>query len=387
MINCYSSTDEYDIASGELCFKLNDGQPECIYYQTLGEDAFPVLDNTHKMVYAAGSFSCDGTPMGEITYNNTSSEGYRQPHEYDEDGYCINCGTDRGYTIADINGIYHLETNYSLRWFATHVNDGNTSAHAVLENDIDMTGIKMIPIGRYSDDHEFDGTNRAFYGTFDGQGHEISNLNIVIEERYEGGLFGRAAGSSQIHDFGLVNVSIVNTHERGSRLGGICGEANGTTISNVYIVGDINLSTSNTQLASFAGEASGGKIVNCYTTSDLPFSYLGDKTNCYNGEQVLSTMESGELCYLLNEGETENPSWRQNIGTDPYPILRSDHLIVFEKDGTYFNQDPDAISTPQVSTKVDNKNVYSLTGMKVGTSLQGLPKGIYIVGGRKVLVK
>ena len=44
-------------------------------------------------------------------------------------------------------------------------------------------------------------------------------------------------------------------------------------------------------------------------------------------------------------------------------------------------------SGPAVSAPVD---VYSITGVRVRTattSLDGLPSGIYIVGGRKVLVK
>ena len=44
-------------------------------------------------------------------------------------------------------------------------------------------------------------------------------------------------------------------------------------------------------------------------------------------------------------------------------------------------------SVPAVSVPVD---VYSITGVRVRTattSLDGLPSGIYIVGGRKVLVK
>ncbi|MCR5534735.1 MAG: hypothetical protein K6F47_06175 [Bacteroidaceae bacterium] len=41
------------LASGEVCYKLNGENQEMnsIWYQTLGEDASPVLDNTHKIVF------------------------------------------------------------------------------------------------------------------------------------------------------------------------------------------------------------------------------------------------------------------------------------------------------------------------------------------------
>jgi len=57
IINCYSNagtqatriTDE-QVASGELCYLLNGDQSEIIWYQTLGEDRFPVFDPTHSVV-------------------------------------------------------------------------------------------------------------------------------------------------------------------------------------------------------------------------------------------------------------------------------------------------------------------------------------------------
>ncbi|MBQ7988396.1 MAG: hypothetical protein IJ253_07790, partial [Bacteroidaceae bacterium] len=55
--NCYSKygtqatliTDE-QVASGELCFKLNGDQSAINWYQTIGEDTHPVLDPKHSVV-------------------------------------------------------------------------------------------------------------------------------------------------------------------------------------------------------------------------------------------------------------------------------------------------------------------------------------------------
>ena len=40
------------MASGEVCFKLNNGKQgeDVVWFQTLGEDLYPVFDNTHKIV-------------------------------------------------------------------------------------------------------------------------------------------------------------------------------------------------------------------------------------------------------------------------------------------------------------------------------------------------
>ncbi|MGN1255649.1 MAG: hypothetical protein ACI4UA_00620, partial [Bacteroidaceae bacterium] len=331
--------------------------------------------------------ACDGTPLTEISYSNDKEAEHRQPHEYDEEGYCVNCLADKGQSFADDNGVYHLTSGYALRWFSNLVNDGKTGAKAVLDADIDMTGIRMQPIGRYSDDHEFDGTNRTYYGGFDGQGHEIRNLNIFIEDRQEGGLFGRAAGSTQIRNFGLVNPTVINTHEKGCRLGAVCGELNGATISNVYVVGEITLSTSHLQLCSFAGEAANGKIVNCYTTSDLKLSNLGAHTNSYYGAEAREKASTGELCYLLNEGETEEPIWRQTLCEDAYPVLRTDHKIVYLGENGYYNQEEgdgiEGVRMPAPSLQ----GVYTISGQKVQNDIRGLKKGLYIINGRKVAVK
>ena len=66
------------LASGEVCLKLNDNAEVPAWYQTLGEDLYPVLDPTHKVVmfdeqngyYNEGEFDPDG-----ISLIPTLSEG------------------------------------------------------------------------------------------------------------------------------------------------------------------------------------------------------------------------------------------------------------------------------------------------------------------------
>ncbi len=49
-----ATVDPADVANGRLCYLLNEGAGETIYYQTLGEDLHPVLDATHKKVVKEG---------------------------------------------------------------------------------------------------------------------------------------------------------------------------------------------------------------------------------------------------------------------------------------------------------------------------------------------
>ena len=45
-----TKVDDKTLASGEICYKLNGDQTVIDWYQTIGEDKYPVLDNTRKLV-------------------------------------------------------------------------------------------------------------------------------------------------------------------------------------------------------------------------------------------------------------------------------------------------------------------------------------------------
>lgn len=74
--NCYEGVTEEFAKSGELCYKLNGDQSELVFFQTLGEDAYPTFDSTHGTVYLVdGVYSNSSTPtriedvsgfMGEV---------------------------------------------------------------------------------------------------------------------------------------------------------------------------------------------------------------------------------------------------------------------------------------------------------------------------------
>ena len=61
--NCYeldgsqvTNVTSTQVENGELCYLLNGKQSDdVVFFQTLGEDTHPVLDNTHKVVYFDGT--------------------------------------------------------------------------------------------------------------------------------------------------------------------------------------------------------------------------------------------------------------------------------------------------------------------------------------------
>ncbi|MCR4592323.1 MAG: hypothetical protein K5672_04130, partial [Bacteroidaceae bacterium] len=72
---------EDQLASGEICFKLNGGAEIPVWYQTLGEDAYPVLDKTHlEVLYDEnkGYYNWSDDPNGIENVNvndNVNKEG------------------------------------------------------------------------------------------------------------------------------------------------------------------------------------------------------------------------------------------------------------------------------------------------------------------------
>lgn len=313
--------------------------------------------------------------------------------------------------------------------FAKYVNRGGAYTKGILTADIDMAGITNYPAaGKES---------VVFHGEFDGQGHVISNLHIK-GGNYTG-VFGVVGEGAYIHDFTLDASCSIS----GTAYVGIVGGSNGTGIVTIERVGNeanisgtarnvsgifgCNMSSSATLFIAHCyntGTISGGHesgalsgwlgsnatVENCYNIG--PVSGVDNNTrtfarysggcsfyNCYEsvGDQVTritaDQAASGELCYKLN-ASGKHEVWRQDLQSDAYPMLRRDRLLVaYDKSkGGYYNlpdDNPDGLPVlPDGNGYM--ADVYDLNGRvvrKAATSLVGLKKGIYLVNGRKVVVR
>lgn len=112
-----------------------------------------------------------------------------------------------------------------------NVKSGGIGIDFKLEHDIDLTGLEWIPIG----DWEI-----PYIGTFDGQGHKITGLNIDIES--DAGFF-RAIGQGGIvrnlHLEGKISGKGIVGGITAFNTGGIiqgCSFSNGTILNNTHFV-------------------------------------------------------------------------------------------------------------------------------------------------------
>jgi len=387
--NCYSLNGQQsnfasltdvtvdDLPTGAVAYKLNGDQSNIHWYQTLGEDAYPVADATHKQVFMATDCFCDGKPKGDVVYNNTSG-GTQDSHNF-VDGICTGCGLlDITYKTPNAEGWYEIQTATQLKWFAIRANMGDTEGNgdcfnARLMADIDMASVTdFTPIGNAE--------AMPYTGTFDGQCHRLSNLTVNASDH--AGLFGYVSGGATVKNLLLDATCTINATEGGyagiiggstgsgsvtmSRLGnegtvtaagpnagGIIGVNMGSAaaflIENCYVTGSITGVNESGAITGWAGGAA-STIRNCWATATVegtdagkPF-YRGNGVapqNCYDltGEQVTQMtqeqLESGEMAFMLNGESFLNPKWFQNLGDDPHPVLDATHNIVYKTGDTF----------------------------------------------------
>ena len=363
------------LESGEICYLLNKGAGKTVFYQTLGEDKYPVPFDTHKQVYGNGNVRCDGTLIdGEMTYSNV--EETTVPQHVDVDGRCSVCNNLLPDHIAvDENGFYPLANAKDVEWFAALVNEAHlTTIKGKLTADIDYEGVENAhtPIGL--------NTTYKFNGEFDGQGHSIKNMlltsstdglgffgfvrggsiirNLVIDSTCEisgAGLVGAIIGTVQT-DAGTplliencVNKATVAATGSGSGFIG-AGQSAYPAIKlvNCLNAGDISANPA-TAFCSWINKG-GSSLDNCVNIGEITgmdnnankFEYNCNLirheantltlTNCYDlsttkecGQGVGTTwltdnaLTSGELCYKLN-GDQTDISWYQRINTDACPM-------------------------------------------------------------------
>lgn len=139
-------------------------------------------------------------------------------------------GISNGNTGTSSNP-YAISTGDGLQLLATYVNNGYvfSGKFFTLNDDIafnSSTDNNFTPIGG-----KFSSNYYAFSGSFNGNNHMISGINIDIDNNDYAGIFGYLESGASISNVSLVNASI-----RGNKfIGGIVGKNEGGSISNCLV--------------------------------------------------------------------------------------------------------------------------------------------------------
>lgn len=121
---------------------------------------------------------------------------------------------------ANVGGVYQITKETELHWFASEVNSGNTAISARLLNDLALTSGNWYPIGK---------TGHAYTGTFDGDGHKITNLKVELAQDEVGffGLIGAGGKVQKLHVNGTVKAT-ETANGAANQAGGIAGAMSDT---------------------------------------------------------------------------------------------------------------------------------------------------------------
>ena len=189
------------------------------------------------------------------------------------------------------------------------------TAHYILTADIDLSGYEnWEPIGAFQslsdapEDAEIPHPDYAFTGSFNGNGHKISNLTVASAQPMGAGLFGCTSGTERgeayIGNFTLENVNVSGCY--------LVGSAVGLQFMNCKVT-DITLQGENklTGMQGIGGIVGTGfdLISNCSATADI--TVMGDDGACAGLIAGGTTMSPIENCQAVGGSITAegNATW------------------------------------------------------------------------------
>jgi hypothetical protein len=143
-------------------------------------------------------------------------------------------------------------------------------------------------------------TGTFFTGTFDGNGHKITNFTISGGYSFIG-LFGYISSNGSVKNLGLEGCSFSGFEQ----VGALCGRNQGGSIANCYSTGTVNGHDRTGGLCGVNEEGSiNSSITDCYSTGNVTGSYDtgglcgygGNITNCFSTGDVSGNKWTGGLC-------------------------------------------------------------------------------------------
>ena len=374
--------------------------PKADHSYVPGETVAPTCTEDGYTAYSCAN--CDATTQGDLVYhtghrwteNTCDYCGTVCEHSF-IDGICTLCGNGGP---AYVQGFYEIENSAQLYWFASQVNSGNNAINGKLIADIDLQNKAWTSIGYYLSDTLLPDTV-PYTGTFDGQGHTVSNFAVSGTDNE--GLFGYCSSAT------ILNVGVINAHVTGWRAGAVAGYALTSTVHNCFAMDCTIIGKTTNTVAQLSGTVylapvaspQGGIIRDCYAvnctlvdetdlevyttpvggtdtqngyycgiTTDTDFASVRNST-----EVTMAQLASGEVTFALNRGITDGTQpWYQTCGVG---LPAHSGLTVYEWIGCgseqrNYTNDPDASAehdyvetvTIAATCTVDGIKTYTCTG-------------------------
>lgn len=298
---------------------------------------------------------------------------------------------------------YLIEDAEDLKLLAEKVNSGETYEGKYFKQtaDIDLNNEPWIPIGTVIVINNGKDA-RPFKGTFDSDGHKITNLKVTGNSN-NAGLFGYT------QDATIQNCNVTGEVSGSSDVGGVVGNADGKTqILSCSFRGDVTGEDS--YIGGIAGSAR-GTIKNCYALADVTatefiaggiagYAFHVTIENCYYGGNVSARNTAGGIagfvsgstiknCVSLAKSVTDGDFVNRIVGdvsrvenvtlTSNYGYNRT-KLVVYEKEDYADDTDPKAgtnvfVSAGKLMTDVQKNEAFDWNGFD--TTIWSIPTEAY----------
>lgn len=166
-----------------------------------------------------------------------------------------------------VSSPYQIETAAQLNKVRNYLDK-----QFILTADIDLSGYEnWTPIGTLNENIFENGGHStvAFSGTFDGNGHTVSNLTATHQDLAGVGLFGAASSDALIKNLTVENASVTGYMSVAGIIGLNCGSVENLTLKGENTISSVNCT------GGILGGHGFGTIKNCHV-EDVTINVLGD---------------------------------------------------------------------------------------------------------------
>ena len=224
-----------------------------------------------------------------VAYSNLECEAEAAPYSMimNDAGQTVLTLTADDGTISWVRqeapSAIEISTVEQLLALAQNVNDGSAQGYPgqtfVLTADIDLAGVDWQPIG-HMDLEDMSNYSCMFFGTFDGQGHTISNVTFNSDYPVCGvGVIGMNCG--EVKNLTVENVRIRCTDTFSMAVGGVVGYNMGA-VHDVTLTGANDIAAVNATGGICGGST--GSVWNC-VVDGATIHVLGD--NDFSGGRII----------------------------------------------------------------------------------------------------
>ena len=265
------------------------GNPAVIAPYDKGGDTYTALVAPQSVAAGTAFITCKFTNGKVFVYKMKNDTDWQAGEEYT---YTVSLAAaeDPGYTVSEDGKTYTVTSADGLLAWNEAVQKDMT-LNCTLADNIDLTGIDWTPIGK--DD------NKAYTGTFDGNGKTITGLTVTGSNEYAG-LFGFIGPGGTVQNVVLEGVQITSDNSSGYA-GGVAGYCYRGTLENCSVSGSVSGSGSSSDVGGVVGYQLVGSITGCSSSATVKgMNRAGGVVGVTNNGATLTA------CYATGDVTVEN---------------------------------------------------------------------------------